>query len=626
MDEKIRVAGIYARVSTEDQAREGFSMGEQEERLIEYCKFKRYQIYKVYKDPGISAKNDKRPSYQEMLNDMKEGKINVIVAFKLDRLTRSVFDIEKLMKQVNDAECEIDCMADESNTVTSNGRMVMRIITSVSQNEIEKCSERTKLGLAGAIKQGHIPSVAPVGFKRDNKKLVVDPLTKDIVIRVFNLYVEGLSHQKIANLFNKEKVLGKTNWTDATIHKMLHNELYMGDYIHGKSQKYPRYYEKVVEPIVSKEIWDICQDQSKRNARHYERTATYLFLNKLKCHKCDCFLAGATTTKTNGNKYYYYKCEKCGTYYKEDSIEEELLDTFIKLQEKEQLLNDYYTPFIKSKLENHSEEYKKELKELDKQIDRIKTAYIKGIMKIEVFENDIKQIEFRKKEINHKIKEQKEYDNMNFTCDDLMIFEDKQKVDYFTNPGTYLSLITNWIMLTKKDKHKLISHYIDNIEIERHGDKIKIININMLKSYLSDQLKNHKEYGTPNSLELFEGTDGVIALNTELRTSKNAISYFTKLKTYMKQYTDCDFNYIENYFDLNKSEPSVLMKKTEKILRIIALKGDKKIDKIKLGIITIDLGKVKHLYKDEYKNFINEFSKEYIDLVRKEFNKKFGMV
>ena len=276
MDEKIRVAGIYARVSTEDQAREGFSMGEQEERLIEYCKFKRYQIYKVYKDPGISAKNDKRPSYQEMLNDMKEGKINVIVAFKLDRLTRSVFDIEKLMKQVNDAECEIDCMADESNTVTSNGRMVMRIITSVSQNEIEKCSERTKLGLAGAIKQGHIPSVAPVGFKRDNKKLVVDLLTKDIVIRVFNLYVEGLSHQKIANLFNKEKVLGKTNWTDATIHKMLHNELYMGDYIHGKSQKYPRYYEKVVEPIVSKEIWDVCQDQSKRNARHYERTATYL--------------------------------------------------------------------------------------------------------------------------------------------------------------------------------------------------------------------------------------------------------------------------------------------------------------------------------------------------------------
>ena len=132
MDEKVRVAGIYARVSTEDQAREGFSMGEQEERLIEYCKFKRYEIYKVYKDPGISAKNDKRPAYQEKMQDVKDKKINVIVAFKLDRLTRSVYDIEKLMKFVNDYECDIDCMADESNTTTSNGRMVMIIMTIVS--------------------------------------------------------------------------------------------------------------------------------------------------------------------------------------------------------------------------------------------------------------------------------------------------------------------------------------------------------------------------------------------------------------------------------------------------------------------------------------------------------------
>ena len=180
MDEKIRFAGIYARVSTEDQAREGFSMGEQEERLIEYCKFKRYEVYKVYKDPGISAKNDKRPAYQEMIQDMRDGKINVIGAFKLDRLTRSVYDVEKLIKQVNEHECEIDCMADESNTVTSNGRMVMRIITSVSQNEIEKCSERTKFGMVGAIEAGHIPIGKCLGFKRDNKKLVPDPLTIDI--------------------------------------------------------------------------------------------------------------------------------------------------------------------------------------------------------------------------------------------------------------------------------------------------------------------------------------------------------------------------------------------------------------------------------------------------------------
>ena len=69
-----------------------------------------YEIFKVYKDAGISAKNDKRPAYQEMLEDIRYKNINIIVAFKLDRLTRSVYDIEKLMKIVNDLDCDIDCL------------------------------------------------------------------------------------------------------------------------------------------------------------------------------------------------------------------------------------------------------------------------------------------------------------------------------------------------------------------------------------------------------------------------------------------------------------------------------------------------------------------------------------
>ena len=203
MNEEKKIAGIYKRVSTLDQAREGFSLPEQEKRLTEFCNFKGYEIYKVYTDEGISAKDDKRPAYQEMMRDVKDKKINVIVAFKLDRLTRSVYDIEKLMRFVNENDCDIDCMADESNTTTSNGRMVMRIMTSVTQNEIEKCSERTKFGMVGAIKSGHITNRTTIGFKRVNKKLVPDSLTKDIIVRIFDLYLEGKSHQTIANIYNK---------------------------------------------------------------------------------------------------------------------------------------------------------------------------------------------------------------------------------------------------------------------------------------------------------------------------------------------------------------------------------------------------------------------------------------
>jgi len=96
--EKKNVAGIYIRVSTEDQAREGFSLGEQKEKLEALCKYKGYEVYKVYKDAGKSAKDiTHRPQFQQMLEDMKAGKINYIVAYKLDRVTRSVKDLETLI-------------------------------------------------------------------------------------------------------------------------------------------------------------------------------------------------------------------------------------------------------------------------------------------------------------------------------------------------------------------------------------------------------------------------------------------------------------------------------------------------------------------------------------------------
>lgn len=88
MNEERKVAGIYIRVSTEDQAREGFSLGEQKEKLLQLCRFKEYEVFKVYEDAGISAKDmEHRPAFQEMLADMKKGKINYIVTYKLDRVT-----------------------------------------------------------------------------------------------------------------------------------------------------------------------------------------------------------------------------------------------------------------------------------------------------------------------------------------------------------------------------------------------------------------------------------------------------------------------------------------------------------------------------------------------------------
>ena len=102
----------------------------------------------------------------------------------------------------------LDCANEEINTTNSSGKMVARLLTTVSQNEIERTSERTKFGLSGAIKEGHIPARAPLGYKHENKKLVPDPLTKDIVLRIYDLYFEGKSYYNIATIFNEEQVLG----------------------------------------------------------------------------------------------------------------------------------------------------------------------------------------------------------------------------------------------------------------------------------------------------------------------------------------------------------------------------------------------------------------------------------
>lgn len=120
-----------------------------------------------------------------MLADMKQGKINYIVAYKLDRDTRSVRNLEELISQLELHNTYLVCDKDNVNTSTANRRFFVRMLTVLAQLEIEIMSERTKFGLNGAIKSGHLPGIVPLGYTKDNnKKTVIDETTKDIVIRI----------------------------------------------------------------------------------------------------------------------------------------------------------------------------------------------------------------------------------------------------------------------------------------------------------------------------------------------------------------------------------------------------------------------------------------------------------
>ena len=394
MKEEKKVAGLYIRVSTEDQAREGFSLPEQEKRLRTTCEYKGYKIYDIYEERGISAKTGNyRPEFERLLQDIKDRKVNTIVVLKLDRLTRSVTDWEKILTFLEENEAYLDCANDDINTTNANGKMVARLLTTVSQNEIERTSERTKIGLAGAIKVGHIPHMAPLGYKHENKKLVIDYSTKDVVIRIFNMYHDGLSYKKISNVLNEEKVLDKTNWRDSTILNILENPIYKGDFIHGRRTKHPTYYFDVVEPLVSKEYWEECQVQQKKNSRSFQRTLTYLFMQKLKCPKCKRILGGKATTKKNGNSYYYYYCHDCKISFKESEIEKTIDEYMDSIVEYDSIVNQYFLPMIKQKIENPKEELEKELKSQKSKFDRIREAYINEVFTLKEYNQERKKVE-----------------------------------------------------------------------------------------------------------------------------------------------------------------------------------------------------------------------------------------
>ena len=382
----------------------GFSLPEQKERLEAFCKFKGYEIIDYYQDAGISAKTgNHRPEFERLKDDIRAKKINTIVSLKLDRIIRSIYDWKNLITFLDKNNAYLDCANDEINTTTANGKMVSRLLMSVSQNEIERTSERTKIGLAGAIKQGHIPHVAPLGYKHEDKKLVVDYSTKDIVIRIFDLYYNGCSCQKISNIFNEEKVLDKTNWRDSTIQTILENEIYKGDFVHGKRTKQPTYYKDVVEPIVSKEMWEDWQVQKKKNSKSYQRTLTYLYLQKIQCPKCNRILGGKATTKKNGKPYYYYYCNDCKLQFKENGITEYFNEFISELVEYDSVVNQFFLPMIKQKFDEPKEQLEKEIKNQNNKLDRIKKAYINGAFDVEEYKEEKHIVEKAIKELQSKL-------------------------------------------------------------------------------------------------------------------------------------------------------------------------------------------------------------------------------
>lgn len=599
MEEERKVAGIYIRVSTEDQAREGFSLGEQEEKLKQLCDYKGYEVYKVYCDAGISAKDmEHRPKFQEMLKDMKDGKINYIVAYKLDRVTRSVRDLEELISQLEKYNTYLVCDRDDVNTSTANGRFFVRMLTVLSQLEIEIASERTKFGLNGAIKSGHLPGQVALGFKKDgNRKTIIDPATAPIVKRVFDLYLQGKTFLQISNIFNEEKVLNK-NWKDTHIERIINNRLYMGDYEMYKRLKEwknvePVIYMNVVDPIIPRYIWEECQAQKIINQRTYTRDRVYTFFQKLKCPKCGKIMK----CKGSGGKrkkYVYYNCEDCHENIRESYVEEEFEKIVGQLLRFDNEYNELFLPLFADKEKSvDKSDIEREIINLTKQKERIKKAYMSEVVELDDFKEDLKVINEKLDILTKQLEKEQALKNRNrFTPEKVMADRDLQRI--FMQNGKDVSLfLTQWQTMTKEDKQEFIARYIESLTFEkddRYPNGIHLIDIK-LKSLFTEKVSRLSELGLSQVPIEFISNDKSVMLNVSYPLKESQV------KDYMKEFKDIDGVKLHIHptfeFSLEDMPDEIFfdLEKDEKVLKLIPIIKD--IDnpenlsnKFKLGIIT----------------------------------------
>ena len=446
------------------------------------------------------------------------------------------------------------------------------MLTVLSQLEIEIVSERTKFGLNGAIKSGHLPGKIPLGYKKDGNK---DETTKDIVTRIFDMYLQGKSYQQISNIFKKEKLLAPKIWYDSTIQTVLENRIYMGDYEQykqiAKTQDVePVTYMNVVEPIISRAVWEEAQLQKEKNQRNYTRDRVYLYFQKLKCPHCGKIMKckGSGGTK---KKYMYYNCEHCRLYYREDQVEKCLQDFIYDLVEYDMTVKKYFLPILADNKNTDISKFDKEIMQLRNQKERIKKAYLSGIVEMEDFSEDYKIIEEKINILETKKYEAINLNNASFTPHQLMADRDIERELHIRDNNLKQVLQDEWNKKSKEEKQEFISKFIDNVTLIK-DDKGKLVldQFNFRRSYIQ-QLVKMFQAGVFDNYVIADKNGKEEEFRVSTNINKDQLDeYVAQMnKTFDVEFYEMYKNNYTNDYELE------LKHKDDKVIRLVAIKEDK---------------------------------------------------
>lgn len=239
-EEKHTKAAIYMRVSTEDQAREGFSLAAQLDKLQSYCKVRDWIVAGSYTDDGYSGRNIRRPAYTQMMDEMDQW--DTILVIKMDRIHRNSKNFMVMMENLKKQEKEFVSITESLDTSTAMGRFVMDIIQRIAQLESEQIGERVYIGMEQKAKtkdKGPVGHEYPFGYKwdKDKKTLIEVQKELEIVRKIYDLYIKG---DTITQIHKKTKV------PRTTVHYILHNCFYAG------VERWCKFFKKLdIEPCIS---------------------------------------------------------------------------------------------------------------------------------------------------------------------------------------------------------------------------------------------------------------------------------------------------------------------------------------------------------------------------------------
>lgn len=376
----VRRAALYIRVSTEEQARHGYSLEAQREDLERYAKSHGYTVAGLYVDDGASARKryTTRKGFMRLLADVRAGRIDTVLFIKLDRWFRNVADYHEIQKVLDAHGVTWEATQERYETATPEGRFTVNIMLAVAQDESDRTSQRIKFVNESKIARGEVVTGStPIGYKVQDHHLVIDEETADAARDMFHYYLSGNSLRETSRYMRRTYHAALYPYS---VRSALTNTLYKGQY-----RDNPAY----CEPLISPADWDAVQNRvSNRYIRRNQTGRVYIFSGLLICSECGHRLAGRYQ-KVKEHEYIYYRCSKAKCCHECSHLKEV----------REDVLENWLWEHIPGELDAQEMEWQVKAKEaarkpvpdraaIQRKLSRLKDLYVNDMIDMTEYKAD----------------------------------------------------------------------------------------------------------------------------------------------------------------------------------------------------------------------------------------------